>query len=1780
MRNEHDKLMTYYMDYMYHRAVEDMSRGRLLEGKSPINTRDATLMRDRVDEIVKKKGTYKDGVSPLNGMIMIESIDEAFNEKYGEGLFGDSNFRENPLYQEYSRDFLNLTGFDSVVAKEGKGSYLPISSFSKTFRERFGLLNRGGELQYIKAEDVDKHLGDVAAGFDDGSKKNLVKQTRCPLYRRLEDGFIKTSYRFCDRDDLTGLSKFYGYMTNEEYMSTRDWVNAAVDFKRPDWRNQLMSDGAVDRAQAILNYLKEDGVDFTIQPDSRPGQIMCKLDGTGIRVRLMDTGENGRFVGRVYDDGAQMYYTTTDRRQGAAIDENVLTPEDAVNLVRFARGESVEGAFGQFGENGTYRKRYKSGFQMLNRSFNSGTSFSTATRDIGNQKMMLRVDYKSRSASSRFFAEEGEALEFIEGSIAATKDRIHRLIDREGLMQAHEQMVNGAGDFVFSGDPFIAGVQKSYWALLNGEPLEGPNGEVFEGDPIEAMAQHEEAFINHYVGSMEPSLDGRFSPEIVARYMDDNDYMRNVNDLVAALQKADIRSEELRSFGESTLVRNKLISFKPETAEKMKDKTSDFMKASYETIVSSLKETGAVVDEDSILIDENGIVRYEVERAASERTNTKMPTKKVEGYIGQLFEPENGMVQTKFAANNHMFVPGYMARVVSGEGTVEERTRLMGYQEAMMNQIRYQIRSDSFTTRTTQGLTTSLNSLYGHLYDTRFDLDFYEKSAEEGLSPSWRDAILKTEASRVRYPKSIRESATIHAAYQEEAKREWMLSAIDNPYMVCIEDVNNRSVLQNMDYRNMSLLTKESDGYFDPIITGGSTNQGITRYLISDAKVEDGRIVPGNPESRVALLEHPDSKFMSFDPFDRQQMVGSNLLQSSAITADVGVANMTFGGWTMDDGIVISKDMAERYPVRRPDGDMRPLMIGDKLSDFHGNKGVIAQVIDRDMTRDEAELLGLSKEVEIFKDNPGLDVVMAPFPSVSRFNGGSTRELMRDVEDLSVNDGTVSGGIGHGKFMVTHMSVDNKTKVYEEEDILQGKGRKASGQLAWALTAQDCPNIMREFYGDNIGATTKLREFLITCGLDLGELGEIENKYIPHVDEERLVFDIPELKYYDNGGLDKKGMVHAFSDTIGMQGGFLRIPFELDYPSYDMKGSIKEYHKLQKDGDGYLLPIMSHYLRSDVQTVDGDSVAHAYTNAYLKIYEQSVLYLDAKERLKDASSDTKKKYEDIIAMSQYKCQRAFDGITSDVVSRRFEGKHNVVRDDIMSNRLEKSSTAVWSANPHLDIDQVAMGDEMMASLGVSEDDYVCVWRDPILRDSGLRYMRIKREPDLVGVQINPVSDKSFDGDFDGDSVGIVALQSRLAREEALEKLTHGANLLEYGSKREDGLYDLNFQNALDLKVAQHDNPAFAERWEELTVNVNEFEAAYKKREIGFTDLVCKRNYAVKQLSDLVRESFDTAYGTAIQYDSMESHLKSVEHACIETGAKGNIKKLRNYMQYLGVTDGLEEGDINYDGLKDEGKTLAGRKEHEATQYAVAVKAFGTGIAGGYSQRAVKALRGTSAKAAMELTYPATQSVLQSKHDPIEAAKKYDALMSAARSIWRGEAVEYDGDKWKVARDKNGAVIKNSKGAFVKNMMDYYSHPDGLNVPINEEYVEIVANALEKDGEIRSIESEEVLQELASPMDRLAYGGNFDMWNTMAKSNTKLFDGKSHYFAPRALTRNEVAFDRMTGLSAIKARDVEKRSPRVVVPKVEEPKVEVEPDLATTASYEMIEAEPESDMEFC
>ena len=104
-----------------------------------------------------------------------------------------------------------------------------------------------------------------------------------------------------------------------------------------------MTQKAVDRAIAILEYLNDQGTSYVIERDLNPGQIRARLTGTNLQVRLTDSRENEHYVGRVTDRGAAIYYTTDYQSapKGPMDEYKDITNTEAIRLLRYAQGYAI-----------------------------------------------------------------------------------------------------------------------------------------------------------------------------------------------------------------------------------------------------------------------------------------------------------------------------------------------------------------------------------------------------------------------------------------------------------------------------------------------------------------------------------------------------------------------------------------------------------------------------------------------------------------------------------------------------------------------------------------------------------------------------------------------------------------------------------------------------------------------------------------------------------------------------------------------------------------------------------------------------------------------------------------------------------------------------------------------------------------------------------------------------------------------------------------------------------------------------------------------------------------------------------------------------------------------------------------------------------------------------------------------------------------------------------------------------------------------------------------------
>ncbi|MFF8902619.1 hypothetical protein ACF082_34695 [Streptomyces lydicus] len=1751
-------LRRYFYEYVYYKAVEQArdQAGQVI----PISQ--AKAIRARVDEILGQRGTAL--ADPRLGVTdCLTAIDQAFAEKVShyEPQFGDHS-PQNERYQQLQREFTRATGVGAQV--DPKSARLPISPYDPDWSERATVKRAGTALVYLPDETIGRVAGGEVETLADPRRGNMV------LWRIDDEGKPFEAGRAMTNDDAAGLTALMDKMSQQEYDQVREWVidgGRDPQTNRVD-RNRFMSQRAVARSAALLEELKAQGVSYEVMRDREPGQIKAKIAGTGMEVRLTDTRQEEYAGARIYDNGTVLRYSTNSRVPGGMAVYSPL-PAEAVQLLRFAQGHRIERTDlpgHAAGETGTTHQERGRGRTLVDvpdsyhvdRESMFVVGDYVAPGESGPRtgaKVMLRRDAKNRSLPT-FFVDAEPAEAYAKAAVESARENLQAALGVEDLIARAEAELERTGGHLdaieppeYSADSEVAAIQRSYWDVLTGahsdllrpgateemyqarleeigelqtEEVPEMGNLVYGGTAVEKVRQHAEDVPFELIGTWEAEphdvdgewVDQRFNPDRVARYMTSpTGRWSNLENLASALRRCGISPDEMMgSTFQTTRFKDRLVRFNAERSVPIADHESAFMRRIGATVRESIERNAATVSE--ILVDERGVIRWSGEKLRRDGKGTP-----ISGEIGQVFDVgEYGEITTVFASGeNALVVPGYEATITAqtpGEAptSVEERTRLRGYEQLMHERIQYQIASDLITGRSETGEPSSLNAVYSQLYGTKHPIDFIERATTYQLDEStgeikehldeWTAAILQTEARRVRYSNEIKAGSTVYAEYR--AQRDRTDPADDNRFDAWrLTGGRNMTVLTGKDRNNVAAPS----GYFDPVMTGGATNQGIVRYLTTQAQVDaDGRIMPGDESvdgQRAPLMALPELETLRYDPFDRQQMTASTIMQSSEVTAPARTALMTFGGWTADDPIVVSKEFAERHRIRGVGGQERDLVVGDKISDLHGNKGVISLIVDRDMPLQDAQEQDVVEEVNWFRANPGLDVVMSPFSLISRRNAGSARELMSgNVSDLRSPNGELrSSALGEMRFVVTHMAVDEKTKIYDDEQVRAGKGRKASSQLAWALQSQDCPAIMREFYGHNSGAESNLREYLLVTGMDMEADGTLrvvgQSEGLDERPERRFI-PMPELlrtqprKEGQLPGLNTTAMRKSFGDLIGDRGGDMEIPFPLTYPTGEQTETAS--------ASSWKLPVMSSHLRSGQEFEDGSSITHDYTRSYQDVFVEACRYRYMTEQLDGQGLSAEKRAEVRRGMSESvsRAQRAFEAITTDVQNRVLTGKNNIFKTGLMASRLTDSATMVWTADPRLDVDQVALSSVKAKQLGLAEGDHALVWRDPVLRDAGVRYMRVAIDDRLTGAAINPVMDACFDGDFDGDAVAVVKLHSEAAKVEALAKLSVPANLLDTGVVKSDGSHPLAMQVSLDTQVALSKDAGLAEELESSRSEANRLRLQVLTGAESPEDIKLDQQVVTEELSTLYRQAQRGEFGAALTFSDREAHLQSVREVCVETGAKGSEKKLADYARNLGDAQGTP------------GITQA---DQEASMFATAIKAHGTGLGGSFSQRAVRALRGEDLKAVLEVTYPVTQSILQAKHDAAEARHKYEMLQGPGRELWRGRSIEHVGPgQWRTAF-LDGEPVQATAEEWEKQFIEFYESKEGFGVTVNPDYVARVAGALEdpKTGLIRNLEEDPSLA--GTVMDRMAYGGGFEALVQAAKNRESVYDGeKNEQFA--------------------------------------------------------------------
>lgn len=835
---------------------------------------------------------------------------------------------------------------------------------------------------------------------------------------------------------------------------------------------------------------------------------------------------------------------------------------------------------------------------------------------------------------------------------------------------------------------------------------------------------------------------------------------------------------------------------------------------------------------------------------------------------------------------------------------------------------------------------SGINGLYhGDVYGKRIELDFMETNQ---LSDETKKAILHTLSNRVRFDNQFSDYATTSAetAANREYGNDDDTSAFS--YWKVAGETNMRVLSEDIEnYADTTMTgTGKTQGLIWYLTDGAEVKPDGSVTPSKGILQEDGTYIPD--KTALQKLPYFDKKsFNAWDrnqmasnqlmtALKVDENVNTALMafggwtfdDSYAVSKEFSVRNKVFGHKPNEESMrvlehvinhvadggkkeeilngtgmlwsdaVIQEGIAARDAGLDVDvsydafiethGRFRPLQRGDKLSDFGGNKGTIGIVIDRHMDPSEAQKQGLDKEVRFMKANPELDVVSAPYSMLSRHNAGVVKELMdgKTADLVDPDTGEVfKSAMGQLNIIVTDMKVDDKTHAYTREDVLEGKGRKASGQLAWALQSKEANGILDEIYGRNDSAWSTYREYLIATGLDMKADGTIMQEYTPHADEERHHFaHDPNI---DSG---------EFLDQIKEQGGFLDVPFDVTFKTGAVTNSV---------------PVLSASLRQNVELVDGSMRRSDFTNHYTNIYEAISEYAVAE------SDEAKQK-------AQAKAQDHFDKIQSTIIDRQFNGghngKHSFIRDKIMGKRMSHSATGVAVVDPRLNIGEAGMNQDMMDALDAKEGDIVMAFRDPVWRDGAIRAMKVVKDESVHGIAINPIADKSHDMDFDGDTMGIMKFDSKAANRDLVEKFSHWANMIDKGSGKDE----LYFQTGMDLASAE----AKAEKLGDESPK-KLYEKARKNAKSTNPKLLKQSQRDLNAYSHKLFREHGFG-GDFVSFENDASAFASFKQM-VDNGAKGSTKKLEDYKNYHnGEKTEHDAREIQYaTGVKSDDTGLAG-----------------------------------------------------------------------------------------------------------------------------------------------------------------------------------------------------------------------------------------------------------------
>lgn len=506
-----------------------------------------------------------------------------------------------------------------------------------------------------------------------------------------------------------------------------------------------------------------------------------------------------------------------------------------------------------------------------------------------------------------------------------------------------------------------------------------------------------------------------------------------------------------------------------------------------------------------------------------------------------------------------------------------------------------------------------------------------------------------------------------------------------------LAEFNNRA--DDLGAVALTMLDEDAKGTIDPLGTSNGRNLGMIFYLTKDAQINpDGTITPG--ESEYSPVGEIMSKYcVDMDNFNRNQMSFNAFLTSTDIqTRKVFVGE--FAMWNMEDAIVCTHDQNGVVHV------------GDKMEDFHGNKGVVSVILDQ-LTPEEIKEKHLEHGVAFAKLNPDVDMVTSPSALASRLNMGIPYEALQGPRsDVTLPNGeVVKDGCAELMYMKLPQTAEHKSVDYGDEAVK--RGRRYSTLLRYAITAKVGDEMYRKAFVNDEARAANVEK----CVTSFNRLG------ITFKDETKLVEPGNVNLYADAPVTISADELHNMTpQAVRLKVGMAMAEAGNKGVNIDL-GDMEVYSRFLKDGDGREMPIC-------------DSKGHNVLP--IRVGKDEVIPYRYTELFSQIASGNRE--------GVARAYRQISNVDYSALTR----KDNIIKNIDTMVFKQGASTLVMVPDPSLKLNDARADGSC---------DRFMFHRDPAIQCGNALSMN-----DLGGgapgcVHVNPLMENMVDGDNDGDTAG-------------------------------------------------------------------------------------------------------------------------------------------------------------------------------------------------------------------------------------------------------------------------------------------------------------------------------------------------------------------------------------------------------------------------------------------